>query len=165
LAAVQIAKLAGARVIATASTDDKLARLKEYGADVVINYAQDAQWDVTVRALTDKRGADVIIETVGAATWEKSIRALGKGGRLVTSGATSGPIGSTDIRYVFRREQRIMGSNGWAHDELRCVAALAFQGKLRPVIDRVLPLERTAEGELALERRQVFGKVIVRPQE
>ena len=165
LAAVQIAKLMGARVIATASTDDKLARITEYGADMVINYAKDTQWDVTVRALTDKRGVDVIIETVGAATWEKSIRALGKGGRLVTSGATSGPIGATDIRYVFRREQRIMGSNGWAHDELRSVAALAFRGALRPVIDRVLPLERTAEGELALERRQVFGKVIIRAQE
>ena len=76
----------------------------------------------TVRALTGKRGVDVIIETVGEATWEQSIRALGKGGRLVTSGATSGPIGPTDIRYLFRREQQLMGSNGWTHDELRRVA-------------------------------------------
>jgi NADPH:quinone reductase-like Zn-dependent oxidoreductase len=165
LAAVQIAKLVGARVIATASSDEKLARIKEHGADELINYARDADWDVTVRRLTGKRGADVIIETVGAATWEKSIRALGKGGRLVTSGATSGPIGPTDIRYLFRREHRIMGSNGWTHDELLRVAGLAFQGRLRPVIDRVLPLERTAEGEIALERRQVLGKVIIRPQE
>lgn len=165
LAAVQIAKLVGARVIATASTDDKLARITEYGADVAINYVRDEQWDVAVRALTGRRGADVIIETVGAATWEKSIRALGKGGRLVTSGATSGPIAPTDIRYLFRREQRIMGSNGWTHDELVRVASLTFQGKLRPVIDRVLPLGRTAEGELALEERRVFGKVIIRPQE
>jgi NADPH:quinone reductase-like Zn-dependent oxidoreductase len=86
LAAVQIAKLMGARVIATASTDDKLARIGEYGADHLVNYASDERWDATVRALTGKRGADVIIETVGAATWERSIRALGKGGRLVTSG-------------------------------------------------------------------------------
>ncbi len=92
-------------------------------------------------------------------------RALGKGGRLVTSGATSGPIGPTDIRYLFRREHRIMGSNGWTYDELMRVASLAFQGRLRPVIDRVLPLERTAEGEIALERRQVFGKIIIRPQQ
>jgi NADPH:quinone reductase-like Zn-dependent oxidoreductase len=165
LAAVQIAKLMGARVIATASTDDKLARIGEYGADHLVNYATDARWDATVRALTGKRGADVIVETVGAATWERSIRALGKGGRLVTSGATSGPIGPTDIRYLFRREQRLMGSNGWTHDELRRVAALAFQGVLRPVVDRVLPLAETAAGELALERRQVFGKVVIRPRE
>jgi NADPH:quinone reductase-like Zn-dependent oxidoreductase len=165
LAAVQIAKLVGARVIATASSDEKLARIGEYGADHLVNYARDADWDVTVRRITGKRGADVIVETVGAATWEKSIRALGKGGCLVTSGATSGPIGSTDIRYLFRREHRIMGSNGWTHDELVRVAHLAYQGRLRPVIDRVLPLARTAEGEIALERRQVLGKVIIRPQE
>ena len=166
LAAVQIAKLMGARVIATASTDDKLARIGEYGADAPDQLRRrTSDWDATVRALTGKRGADVIVETVGAATWERSIRALGKGGRLVTSGATSGPIGPTDIRYLFRREQRLMGSNGWTHDELRRVAALAFQGTLRPVVDRVLPLAETADGELALERRQVFGKVVIRPRE
>lgn len=165
LAAVQIAKLAGARVIATASTDDKLRRIAEYGADDLVNYATDERWDATVRTLTAKRGVDVIVETVGEATWEKSIRALGKGGRLVTSGATSGPIGPTDIRYLFRREQRLMGSNGWTHEELKRVAALAFAGKLRPVIDRVLPLAKAAEGEIALERRQVFGKVVIHSQE
>jgi NADPH:quinone reductase-like Zn-dependent oxidoreductase len=163
LAAIQIAKLQGARVIATASSDAKLARARELGADEVIDYVADTDWDVTVRRLTEKRGADVVIETVGATTWERSIRALGKGGRLVTSGATSGPIGPTDIRYLFRREHRILGSNGWTHDELRRVAALAFAGRINTVIDRVLPLERTAEGEIALERRQVFGKVVVTP--
>jgi alcohol dehydrogenase len=165
LAAVQIAKLLGARVIATASTDAKLARIAEFGADHLINYVTDADWDVTVRALTAKRGADVVVETVGTSTWERSIRALGKDGRLVTSGATSGPIGATDIRYLFRREQKLMGSNGWTHNELLRVASLAFQGRLTPVIDRVLPLARAAEGEIALERRQVFGKVIIHPQE
>src|SRR6185503_19662825 len=102
LAAIQIAKLAGARVFATASTADKLERATALGADVAINYAEDKEWDVTVRRLTGKRGVDVIVETVGAAVWERSIRALGKGGRLVTTGATSGPIGPTDIRYLFR---------------------------------------------------------------
>jgi len=163
IAAVQIAKLAGARVIAMTSTDDKLARTREFGADHLINYVTDTSWDATVRALTGKRGADVVVETVGVSTWERSIRALGKNGRLVTSGATSGPIGPTDIRYLFRREQKLLGSNGWTHDELLRVTSLAFQGKLRPVIDRVLPLERAAEGEVALERRQVFGKVIIHP--
>ncbi len=164
MAAIQMAKLMGARVIATASTDRKLERAKQLGADEVINYSADTDWDLTVRKLTRKRGADVIIDSVGAATWERSIRALGKRGRLVTCGATSGPIGRTDIRYVFRREQSIIGSEGWTHSELVRMTGLAFQGKLESVIDRVLSLEETAQGELALERREVFGKVIVRPE-
>lgn len=163
LGAIQLARLMGARVIATASSAEKLAKAKEFGADELINYVEDADWDVTVRRLTGKRGADVIIETVGASTWERSIRALGKHGRLVTSGATAGPIGPTDIRYLFRREHRILGSNGWTHMELVRLANLAFEGKVRTVIDRVLPLERTAEGEIAMERREVFGKVIIHP--
>ncbi len=164
IAAIQIARLMGARVIATASTDEKLARALDLGADHVINYVAEPEWDAAVRMLTGKRGADVIVETVGEPTWVQSIRALGKGGRLVTCGATGGPIGQTDIRYLFRREQTLIGSNGWTHNELRRVASLAFQGKLRPVIDRILPLERAAEGEVALERRQVFGKVIIHPE-
>ncbi len=163
LGAVQIAKLQGARVIALASSEAKLARLRALGADETIDYAADRDWDRTVRGLTGKRGADVVIETVGESTWERSIRALGKGGRLVTSGATSGPIGRTDIRYLFRREHRILGSNGWTHNELLRLAAHAFAGRLTPVVDRVLPLERAAEGEVALARREVFGKVIISP--
>ncbi|MGH9336351.1 MAG: zinc-binding dehydrogenase, partial [Vicinamibacteria bacterium] len=163
-AAIQIAKLMGGRIIATASSEEKLARARNLGADDLVNYASDREWDLTVRRLTGKRGADVVIETVGADSWEKSIRALGKGGRLVTCGATSGPIAATDIRYLFRREHTIQGSNGWTHSELRRVLTLAFEGKLRPVIDRVLPLEKVAEGERAMERREVFGKVVIRPE-
>jgi NADPH:quinone reductase-like Zn-dependent oxidoreductase len=163
VAAIQFAKLQGARVIATASTDDKLQRAARFGADELINYARDTDWDVTVRRLTGKRGVDVVIETVGETTWERSIRALGKGGRLVTCGATAGPIGATDIRYLFRREQTIVGSNGWTHNELVRVCELAFAGKLATAIDRVLPLEQTADGERALERREVFGKVVICP--
>ncbi len=163
LAAVQIAKLAGARVFATASTAAKLDCVKALGADVLINYVEDPEWDVTLRRLTAKRGVDVIVETIGAATWARSIRALGKGGRLVASGATSGPIGPTDIRYLFRREHTIQGSNGWTHNDLLMITRLAFAGRLRPVIDRVLPLERTAEGERAIEQREVIGKVVIRP--
>jgi NADPH:quinone reductase-like Zn-dependent oxidoreductase len=163
LAAIQIARLAGARVLATASSRAKLGRARELGADVLVDYAEDRDWDVTVRRLTGKRGVDVVVETVGAATWERSIRALGKGGRLVVSGATSGPVGPTDLRYLFRREQTIQGSNGWTHNDLLTVTRLAFEGRLRPVIDRVLPLERAAEGEEAMARREVIGKVVIRP--
>jgi NADPH:quinone reductase-like Zn-dependent oxidoreductase len=165
IAAMQIAKLMGARLIATASEARKLEQARSLGADEAIDYVQDAEWDRTVRRLTGKRGVDVILDSVGAATWERSIRALGKRGRLVTCGATSGPIGPTDIRYLFRREQAIFGSNGWTHTELEKVTALAFEGKLKPVIDRVLPLSKTAEGEAALERREVFGKVVIHPED
>src|SRR5439155_13447740 len=163
IAAVQIARLLGARVIATASSEDKVRRLRELGVEEALNYAAEPDWDVAVRRLTGKRGADVIVETVGASTWERSIRALGKGGRLVTSGATSGPIGPTDIRYLFRREHRIIGSNGWTHTELLRLAAHAFAGRVTPVVHRVLPLERTVEGEVALADRSVFGKVVITP--
>ncbi|MGH9348116.1 MAG: zinc-binding dehydrogenase [Vicinamibacterales bacterium] len=163
LAAIQILKRFGATVIATASTAAKLDRAREHGADHVINYVSDTEWDTTVRRFTRKRGVDIVIETVGASTWAQSIRALGKGGRLVTSGATSGPIGQTDIRYLFRREHAILGSNGWTHSELRHVMKLAFAGDLDPVIDRVIPLSAVAAAERAMERREVFGKVIVRP--
>jgi NADPH:quinone reductase-like Zn-dependent oxidoreductase len=163
IAAIQIARLMGARVIATASTDEKLERARALGADEVINYVAQADWDVVVRKLTGKRGADVIVDTVGATTWPRSIRALGKGGRIVTAGATSGPIGETDIRYLFRREQSLVGSNGWTHNELLRVTALAFQGRLAPVIDRIVSLEQTAESERLLEQRRVFGKIVVHP--
>jgi alcohol dehydrogenase len=163
IAALQIAKFMGARVLATASTDDKLARAASLGADELVNYVANPDWDVIVRKLTGKRGADVIVDTVGESTWPNSIRALGKGGRLVTAGATSGPIGATDIRYLFRREQMLIGSNGWTHNELLRVAALAFNRTIRPIVDRIVPLELVGESELMLERRQIFGKVIVQP--
>jgi NADPH:quinone reductase-like Zn-dependent oxidoreductase len=163
IAALQIAKLVGARVIATASSDEKLARAATLGADDLINYVANPDWDVAVRKLTGKRGADVVVDTVGASTWQQSIQALGKGGRLVTAGATSGPIGKTDIRYLFRREQMLIGSNGWTHNELLRVTSLAFAGEVRPVIDRIVPLDLVAESEIRLERRQVFGKIVVHP--
>jgi NADPH:quinone reductase-like Zn-dependent oxidoreductase len=163
LAALQMAKLVGARVVATASSDEKLERARKFGADYLINHSNVGNWDESIRTITRKRGADVVIETVGAVTWEKSIRCLGKGGRLITCGATSGPLATTDIRYIFRREHNILGSDGWTHNELRRVTSLAFQHKLQPVIHTVLPLEKIAEAEQLLEDRAVFGKVIVTP--
>jgi alcohol dehydrogenase len=163
VACVQIAAMTGARVFAAASSDEKLERLKELGADVTINYAKDEAWDRTVRALTNKRGVDVVVDTVGETTWERSIRALGKRGRLVSCGATSGPIGQLDIRYLFRREHNILGSNGWTTDDIREVLKGVAKGKLVPVVHAVYPLEETRAAEEALEGRQVFGKVLVQP--
>ncbi len=163
LACVQIARLCGARVFAAASSDQKLARVKALGADAVINYQADPDWDRTVRAMTGKRGVDVVADTVGATTWERSIRALGKRGRLVTCGATAGPIGPTDIRYLFRREHNLLGSNGWTTRDIREVLNRVADGRLVPVIHGVYPLEETRAAEEALEGRQVFGKVLIQP--
>jgi alcohol dehydrogenase len=161
VACVQIASMMGARVFAAASSDEKLARLTELGADVTVNYESDSEWDRTVRSLTGKRGVDVVVDTVGETTWERSIRALGKGGRLVSCGATSGPIGKTDIRYLFRREHNILGSNGWTTGDIKLVLKAVASGRLTPVIHAVYPLEETRAAEEALQGRQVFGKVLI----
>jgi alcohol dehydrogenase len=163
-ACVQIAKMAGCVVYAAASHEDKLARLRSLGADHLINY-RDAEFDREVWRLTDKRGVDVVVDYTGADTWVRSLRSLRKGGRLLTCGATTGYDPRTDIRYIWVRELTIMGSDGWTRHELETLLAATWSGRIRPVIDRVLPLAQTAEGERLLEEREVFGKVIIHPQE
>jgi NADPH:quinone reductase-like Zn-dependent oxidoreductase len=160
-AAVQIGKLCGARVLVTTSSDDKLRRAKALGADEGVNYAQ-ADWQKAVREWTGKRGVDVVLDNVGAATWTGSIRSLASGGRLVTCGATSGPMGETDIRIVFWRQLRIIGSTMANRKEFRDVMAQLFAGRLRPVIDRTFPLAETASALAVLQKGEQFGKLIVR---
>jgi NADPH:quinone reductase-like Zn-dependent oxidoreductase len=161
-AAVQIAKLFGARVIGVAGTDEKLAKAKVLGADDGINYArQDLGQEI--RRLTDKRGVNVVFEHVGGATWQKLIPNLAGGGRLVTCGASAGYEGSVDIRYLFSKSISILGAFlGTKADMLTVVGHLA-RGRLRPVIDRTLPLAECAEGHRLLEERAVFGKVVLVP--
>ncbi len=161
-AAVQIGKLFGARVIAVAGTDEKLAKATALGADEVINYArQDLAQEI--RRLTGKRGVDVVFEHVGGATWQKLIPNIASGGRLVTCGASAGYEGSVDIRYLFSKSISILGAFlGTKADMLTVVGHLA-RGSLRPVIDRTLPLADCAEGHRLLEDRAVFGKVVLVP--
>ncbi|HXG15392.1 MAG TPA: zinc-binding dehydrogenase [Calidithermus sp.] len=160
-AALQIAKLCGARVIVTSSSDDKLARARALGADVGLNYARE-DWARAVRDLTGKRGVDVVIENVGAATWKQSLRALRKGGRLVTCGATTGPIGETDIRVVFWNQISIIGSTMATRKEFHDVMRLCFAGRLRPIVDQVLPVQEGAEAQRRMEKAQQFGKIVLR---
>jgi alcohol dehydrogenase len=162
-ACVQIAKMAACVVYAAASHEDKLARLRDLGADHLINY-RDVEFDREVWRLTEKRGVDVVVDYTGADTWVRSLRSLRKGGRLLTCGATSGYDPKTDIRYIWVRELTILGSDGWTRQDLETLLAATRSGRIRPVIDRVLPLAETAEGERLLEERQVFGKVIIHPQ-
>jgi NADPH:quinone reductase-like Zn-dependent oxidoreductase len=160
-AAIQIAKLHGARVFATAGPD-KRSRAKEIGADEVFDhYAED--FAKRTRALTEGRGADVVIEHVGEATWERSVRALARGGRLVTCGATTGHDGAIDLRHLFARQLSLLGSYMGRKPELARAATLFFEGKLKPVIDEVMPLSEAQAAQRRLEDRSQFGKIVLRP--
>ncbi len=161
-AAVQIARLHGARVIATVGSKEKADRVRALGADEVILY-RDADLRQEVRRLTGKRGVDVIVESVGQSVWDASVKSLARGGRLVACGATSGYEGSTDIRYLFSRGLTLMGSTMGSRAELIRIAQLVGEGRLEPVIDRVLPLDRVSEGHRAMADRALLGKVVLRP--
>lgn len=160
--AVQIGKLCGARVWVTSSSDDKLQRAKALGADECINYTKE-DWVKVVSERTGKRGVDVVLENVGAATWKGSLRALAKGGRLVTCGATSGPIGETDIRVVFWKQLRIIGSTMANRREFNQVMTQFFRGRLKPIVDRVFPLKDGAEAQRVLAEGKQFGKLVLVP--
>jgi NADPH:quinone reductase-like Zn-dependent oxidoreductase len=161
-AAVQIGKLCGARVWVTSSSDEKLDRARALGADECINHARE-DWVKVILGKTEKRGVDVVLENVGAATWKGSLRALAKGGRLVTCGATSGPIGETDIRIVFWKQIAILGSTMSNRREFEQVMAQLFRGKLKPVVDRVFPLREGAEAQRILAEGKQFGKLVLVP--
>lgn len=161
-AAIQIARHAGARVIATAGSDAKLAKARELGADDVINHAtQDVVAEV--KRLTEKRGVDVVFEHVGTATWEKAVLALATNGRLVTCGATTGYEAKLDLRYLFSKHLTLLGSYMGSKAELLDVLKLIGQRKLRAVIDRVMPLAECAAAHTRLERREQFGKIVLNP--
>lgn len=161
-AAIQIAKAFQARVIAVAGDDWKLERARQLGADETVNHrTQDVLAEV--RRLTDRRGVDVVFEHVGQATWEVSVKALARGGRLVTCGATSGPLVQTDVRYVFGRAVSVHGTWVGSKGELFDLLPLVERGVLRPVVDRVFPLSEVREAHHYLEAGQHFGKVVLVP--
>ena len=159
-AGLQIAKLSGASVFATASSDEKLARARKMGADVTINY-KDTDFSEVLLDVTDGRGVDVVLEHVGAATWQQSIASLAKNGRLVSCGVTTGNIGEINIRKLYQKQITIMGSALGTVRELRTLVKLAGQGKLEPIIDQTLPLARANEAHLLLENRKNFGKIVL----
>jgi NADPH:quinone reductase-like Zn-dependent oxidoreductase len=159
-AAVQIAKFLGARVLATAGSDDKLARAREIGADEAINHASSTI-AADVRRLTGGRGVDVVVEHVGQATWEQSVRSLARGGRVVTCGATTGHQAALDLRQLFARQLSFLGSYMGGKGELLEAASLFFAGRLRPVVDSIFPLPDTANAHRRLEARKQFGKIVL----
>lgn len=161
-AAIQIAKLWGATVIATASTQSKRDRALELGADHAVDYTQEG-WPKEVFGLSSKQGMDVVVEHTGAATFAGSLRCLNKGGRLVLCGATSAPEVTIDLRPVFFKSWSILGSTMGSRGSVHRILQLAGEGRLRPVIDRTLPLSEVQEAHRLLEDRKQFGKVILIP--
>lgn len=160
-AAIQVAKLHGAEVIATAGDEEKLKRARVLGADHTIDhYKQDVLAEV--KRITERRGVDIVVEHVGKATWERSVKALAKGGRLVLCGATTGSEVPTDLRYVFNRELTIYGSYMAGMGELLEVVKLFQARKLKAVVDSVFPLDEAAEAQKKMESSRHFGKIVLR---
>jgi len=159
-AAIQIAKFFGARVIATAGTDEKLEKTRQLGADHTINHKTQKIRE-EVRRITGKRGVDVVFEHVGTATWDDSIASLAPGGRLVTCGATTGYDAKIDLRFLFSRQLSLLGSYMGRKSELLTVMKLTAAGRLKPILDRVFPLAEASAAHAYLESGQQFGKVVI----
>jgi NADPH:quinone reductase-like Zn-dependent oxidoreductase len=161
-AAIQIARMLGARVITTASSAVKLERAQSLGAHDVIDHAHD---DVAarVRALTGKKGADVVVEHVGGKVFESALAALARDGRLVTCGATAGNQVTLDINVLFGKHQTILGSYMGRRRDLAEVLEFVRAGKLAPVVDSVMPLADARKAHQRIEAREHFGKVVLTP--
>ncbi len=155
LAAVQIARLMGARVFAVTHGAEKVQRLRELGADVVYDRGE-TDWSKAVFKDTGKRGVDVVVENVGGPTWAGSVRALANGGRLVTYGGTAGPRVELDLRGVFWKQIQVIGTTMASRGEFEDLLRVIFAGRLKPVVDSVLPLD---EARLAHERLEAGGQV------
>lgn len=161
-AAIQIAALAGATVYAVTSGPENVRRVRELGADVVVDRLEE-DFSRAVWKATDRRGVDVVLDSVGEAMWEGSVRALATDGRLVTYGGTTGPEVTLDVRRVFWRQLRILGSTMASRAEFERVMGLVLEGRLEPVVDEVLPLEEIRAAHERLEGGEVFGKLVLTP--
>ena len=166
---VILAKMLGAEVIACASSEDKLARLKELGADHVVNYKDVdwSKWAIERYGKPQRRsfegGVDVVVNFTGGETWVPSLRCLKRGGKLLVCGATAGYDPKEDLRYIWSFELKVIGSNSFYDEDLTALMDMIARGKIKPLIDTVLPLDRAAEGLRLIQDREVIGKVIVTP--
>ncbi len=166
---VLLAKMLGCEVVVAASSDDKLARLKDLGADHGIDYTK-AAFEKEIWQLYGKPfrraydgGVDVVCNFTGGETWVPSFKALKRGGKLLTCGATAGFDPKTDIRYIWTFELKVLGSNSWTREDLETLMRYIQEDKMKPVIDTVLPIEDAKVGVKLMEDREVFGKVVVTP--
>ena len=160
IAGIQVAKLFDCRVITTAGDERKMAKARELGADHVIDHYRQKISD-EVRRLTGGEQVDIVLEHVGEATWDDSLRSLKPGGTLVTCGATTGPQVKMDLRFVFARQLSILGSYMGTMGELHEVLKHLFGGRLKPVVDRTFPLSEARQAHEYMERREMFGKIVL----
>jgi NADPH:quinone reductase-like Zn-dependent oxidoreductase len=160
-AAIQIARELGCQVIATAGSEEKLAKARELGAGHVINHAETPRFELEVRKITDGRGVDVVFEHIGPATWTHSLASLRTGGRVVTCGGLTGRMAETDLWNLFWRQFTILGSMGATRSDMVGVLELVESGRVHPVIDRTFPLAETRAAQEHLDARRAFGKVVV----
>ena len=159
-AGIQIAKLLGARVVATAGTSQKLDLAERLGADLVLNY-RDQDWASEVRAFTRKAGVEVIFDHVGKDTWEDNIKSLTQGGRLVFCGNTSGPRAETSLPHVFFKNLSLLGSTMGSRGAVYEITQLIARGQLKPIVDSEFCLDQVSEAHEILENRKAFGKVVL----
>ncbi|MFQ5595326.1 MAG: zinc-binding dehydrogenase [Anaerolineae bacterium] len=159
-AAIQIARLAGARVFAVTSSPEKAEKARALGADWAVDRTQQ-NWSRAVFEATNRRGVDLVLENVGAATWFDSLRSAKKGGRIVTYGATSGPRPQTDIRYIFWKQLTILGTTMSTRSEFHDVMNLVWQGRLKPVVDSIFPMAQAQAAYRRLQAGEQFGKVVI----
>src|SRR5436305_3099969 len=162
IAAIQIAKLFHCRVITTAGDESKLEKARALGADHGINHYKQ-KISEEVRKITSKEGVDIVVEHVGSATWDESLRSLKTAGTLVTCGATTGPNVAVDLRHLFARQLKLLGSYMGTMGELHEVLRHVFAGRLKPVVDRAFPLSELRAAHEYPEKSQMFGKVVVNP--
>jgi alcohol dehydrogenase len=166
---VILAKMLGARVIACGSSDAKLKRLTEMGADEVLDYTKVdfSKWAVEKYGKPQRRtyegGVDVVVNFTGGDTWQPSLKCLKRGGKLLVCGATAGHDPVEDLRYVWTFELKIIGSNSFYDDDLSALMNLIAAKKIAPVIDKVLPLDQAREGLRLIAEREVIGKVVIEP--
>ncbi|MCU0603648.1 MAG: zinc-binding dehydrogenase [Desulfobacterales bacterium] len=160
--AIQVAKLAGATVFAVASTAAKAEKARALGADAVIDRS-GSDWAKEVLRLTERRGVDVVVDNVGRATLMSSMQAVARGGRIVIVGNTSGPQAEIDVRYIFGKQISLIGSTMGSRQDFLTLVALIGAGRLKPVVDRVVPLREGVDAYRALEQGGHFGKIILQP--
>ena len=161
-AAIQIAKLLGTKVIAAAGNDEKLDSAKSLGADLLVNYYRNNNFDEEVKYLTNGDGVDVVIEQIGGNILPRALNCLKKGGRLVTLGTTAGNKIEMDVQHFYRNNLTMLGTSGVTQKEIRDVFELVKDGKLKPIIDKVFPLKEASLAHKYMEERRNFGKIILK---
>lgn len=162
-AAMQIAKLAGAKVIAAAGNDEKLEKAKALGADFTVNYYRNQDFDKEIKNFTNGEGVDVVIEQIGGKILLKSLNCLKKGGRIAVLGTTSGSKAEIDVQNFYRNNLTMLGTSGTTHKEVKAAFDLVKDGKLTPIIDKTFPLKDAALAHKYMEERRNFGKIVLKP--